>query len=64
LSEELVVGVEPDALDVRAAPDCPPESVADVPSSRIICRQTWSASRRFRQRIASLWVFPAAILVS
>jgi hypothetical protein len=63
LSEELVVGVEPAALDVRAAPDCPPGSVADVHSSRIICRQTWSASRRLRQRIASLWVFPAAILV-
>jgi hypothetical protein len=46
LSQELVVGVEPAALDVRAAPDCPPGSVADVPSSRIICRQTWSASRR------------------
>jgi hypothetical protein len=64
LSEELVVGVEPAALDVRAAPDCPPGSVADVHSSRIICRQTWSASRRLRQRIASLRVFPAAILVS
>ena len=46
LSEELVVGVEPAALDVRAAPDCPPESVVDVLSLRIICRQTWSASRR------------------
>jgi hypothetical protein len=63
MSDELVVGVEPAALDVRAVPDCPPGSSALARSSRVINGQTWSARRRFRQRIASLWVFPAAILV-
>ena len=53
-----------EALDVRAAPACPPGPVAEPRSSRIICRQMWSASRRLRQRMASLWILPAAILVS
>jgi hypothetical protein len=53
-SEELVVGVEPAALDCRVAPWCPPGPAARLPSSRIMTRQMWSASRRLRQRIASL----------
>ena len=36
LSEELVVGVEPAALDVRAAPACPPGPAVARRSSRII----------------------------
>ncbi len=49
LSEELVVGVEPAALDVRAVPECPPGSAARARSWRIICRHAWSARRRFGQ---------------
>jgi hypothetical protein len=64
LSEELVVGVEPAALDCRVAPECPPGPAACSCSSRIMSRQMWSARRRFRQRIASLWLLPATILVS
>ncbi len=64
LSEELAVGVEPAALDSRVAPEYPLGPVADRRSSAIMTRQTWSASRRFRHRIASLWVLPSAILVS
>ena len=64
LSEELVVGVEPAALDGRVAPCCPPGPAARCCSSRIMSRQMWSARRRFRQRLASFSVLPAAILVS
>ncbi len=64
LSEELAVGVEPVALDVRAAPECPPGPAAACRSSAIMSRQTWSARRRFKQRIASLWVLPVEILAS
>ncbi|MBA2311969.1 MAG: hypothetical protein H0V97_04110 [Actinobacteria bacterium] len=65
LSEELAVGLEPAALDCRVAPECPPGPVTDIRrSSAIMMRQTWSASRRFKHRIASLWVLPAAIFVS
>src|SRR5215813_14228359 len=66
LSEELAFGVEPAALDIRAAPGCPPglAFAAARRSSAIMIRRTWSASRRFRQRMASLGLLPAAILVS
>jgi hypothetical protein len=47
LSEELVVGVEPAALDCRVAPCCPPGPAAYSRSSRIMSRQMWSARRRF-----------------
>ena len=50
LSEELVVGVEPAALDVRVAPECPPGPAAKRCSSASMSRQTRSASRRFKQR--------------
>lgn len=63
-SEELVVGVEPAALELVVAPGCPPEPVLARRSSWIISRQRWSARRRFRQRIASLWVFPSVIFRS
>lgn len=56
LSEELVVGVEPAALDRRVAPGCPPGLAANRHSSAIMIRQTRSASRRFKQRMASLGV--------
>ena len=61
LSEELVVGVEPVALDVRVAPGCPPgpAACAVLRSSAIMIRQTWSARRRLRQRMASLRVLPS-----
>ena len=66
LPEELVVGVEPAALDARVAPGRPPglAARADLRSSAIMIRQTWSARRRLRQRMASLWVLPWAILRS
>ena len=47
LSEELVVGVEPAALDCRAAPRCPPRLAACRRSSVIMTRQRWSARRLF-----------------
>jgi hypothetical protein len=46
LSEELVVGVEPAALDCGVAPWCPPGPAAPC-SSLIMSRQIWSARRRF-----------------
>jgi hypothetical protein len=52
------------ALDCRAAAECPPRLAAKPRASAIMSRQTRSAKRRFRQRIASLWVLPAAIFVS
>jgi hypothetical protein len=64
LSEELALGVEPAALDRRVAPDCPPGLAAKRRSSAIMIRQTRSARRRFRQRMASLRVLPSAIFVS
>ena len=64
LSEELVVGVEPAALDVRVAPECPPGPAAKRCSSASMSRQTRSASWRFKQRMASLWDLPAATFVS
>src|SRR3954454_17703051 len=66
LSEELVVGVEPVALDFRVAPGCPPGPAARavLRSSAAMIRQTWSARRRLRQRMASLRVLPSAILRS
>src|ERR1700736_5275999 len=64
LSEELVVGVEPGALDVRVAPECPPGPAAKRRSSASMSRQTRLASRRFKQRMASLWDLPATIFVS
>jgi len=64
LSEELVVGVEPAALDVRVAPECPPGPAAKRCSSASMSRQTRSARRRFKQRMASLWDLPATIFVS
>jgi hypothetical protein len=64
LSEELVVGVEPAALDVRVAPECLPGPAAKRCSSASMRRQTRSARRRFKQRIASLWDLPATIFVS
>jgi hypothetical protein len=63
LSEELVVGVEPAALDCRAAPSCPPGLAACCRSSLIMTRQRWSARRLLRQRAASRGVFPSAILL-
>ena len=64
LSEELVVGVEPAALDIRVAPECPPGPAAKRCSSESMSRQTRSASRRFKQRMASLWDLAAATFVS
>ena len=64
LSEELVVGVEPAALDVRVAPECPPGPAAKRCSSASMSRQTRSASWRSKQRMASLWDLPAATFVS
>ena len=61
-SEGLVVGVEPAALDIRVAPECPPGFAARRRSSVIMVRQMWSASRRFRQRRASRAVLPSATL--
>ena len=62
LSEELVVGVEPDALNCRVAPERPPQLVANPRSSAIIMLQTRSARRRFKQRMASSFrVLPSAI---
>ena len=46
LSEELVVGVEPAALDFRVAPGCPPGFAAMCRSSVIMVRQMRSARRR------------------
>jgi len=51
LSEELVVGVEPAALDCRVVPGCPPGFAATRRSSVIMVRQMWSARRRFRHRL-------------
>ena len=62
LSEELVVGVEPAALDCRVVPGCPPGFAAPRRSSVIMVRQMWSARRRFRHRRASRAVLPWAIL--
>ena len=53
MSEELVVGVEPAALDVRVAPRCPPGLAACRCSSVIMVRQMWLVRRRFRHRRAS-----------
>ena len=47
LSEELVVGVEPAALDCVVAPWCPPRLAACRRSSVIMTRQRWSARRLF-----------------
>jgi hypothetical protein len=55
-------GCEPVALDEERSPGCPPR-----PAARASARsRTKIASliRRFRQRKASLWVFPSAILRS
>jgi hypothetical protein len=54
LSEELVLGVEPAALDCTVAPWCPPGPAASCRSSRIMSRQMWSARRRFRQPLVCL----------
>jgi hypothetical protein len=61
LSEELVVGVEPAALDVRVAPRCPPGLAACRCSSVIMVRQIWLARRRFRHRRASRGVCPRRV---
>src|SRR5215203_5442836 len=62
LSEELVVGVGPAALDCRVAPRCPPGPSVRR-SSLIMVRQRWSARRLFRHRAASRGVFPSSILL-
>ena len=60
-SEVPVWGCEPAALDVSVAPRCPPEPVPSAATaSSSIARNTMSDRRRFRQRIASIEVFPAA----
>jgi len=66
LSEESAVGVEPAALDSSVASVCPPGPAARVlrRSSAIITRQMWSASLRFRQRLASFALLPSAIFRS
>jgi hypothetical protein len=64
-SEELAVGVEPAALGPRDAPECPPGTIIDRHRSSLdMTRQTLSARRRLRQRMASLWVLPSAVFLS
>jgi hypothetical protein len=50
LSEELAIGVESVALDIRVGPECPPELAARAcsRSSAIMVRQTWSAKPAFQ----------------
>jgi hypothetical protein len=60
LSEELVVAVEPAAVDCMVAPRCPPGPAAYRCSSRIMSRQMWSARRRFRAAPCLLVSFAGA----
>jgi hypothetical protein len=46
-------GFELAALDVGAAPECPPGSAPRLAASRVTCRQTASERRGLRQRNAS-----------
>ena len=48
------------ALDVRVAPECPSGPALNEVASRTSCRWTVSDRRRFKQRIASRWLLPAA----
>ena len=76
LSEELVWGCEPAALDSESLPRCPPEPVTFLAvgvvvvvsdratASSSMARKTMSDSLRFRHRIASIDDFPSARLRS
>jgi hypothetical protein len=63
-SEVPAPGCEPAALELAAVPMCPPGPAAFARVSRTIWWQAMSESRRFRQRVASLGVLPAATLRS
>ena len=61
-SEVPALGCKPATLELVAVPGCPPGPVADARASPVICRYTWSESRRLRHRMASMLVLPAASL--
>ncbi len=69
LSEELVWGCEPAALESESFPRCPPGpglvggSVVLTASLSMVWK-TMSDSRRFTHRMASIGAFPAAFLRS
>ena len=69
LSEELVWGCEPAALESESFPRCPPGPVLDMALvvrtvSLIMVWKTMSDSRRFTHRMASMGAFPSASLRS
>ena len=65
MSEELVWGCEPAALESESSPCCPPGPVVICrAASASMVRKTMSGSLRLSRRIASFKVFPRAFVRS